>query len=62
MEDIRRRARILGIETKRLRKADIIRAIQIKEGHSPCFGTVNGKCDEFSCCFREDCIGITGTC
>jgi hypothetical protein len=64
MEDIRRRARIMGIEIRRMKKGEIIRAIQLKEGCKPCFGTVKYECDELGCCFRSECLGTgkKGTC
>ena len=41
----------------RLRKAELIRAIQQHEGNYPCFGTAEGFCDRRDCLWREDCIG-----
>lgn len=46
-----------GIKTTRMRKGDIIRAIQWDEGHFPCFGAaVDGYCDEWVCARRKDCL------
>lgn len=55
--EIVRRARALGIKTSRLRKAELIRAIQVAEGNFPCFGTADGFCDRYDCLWREDCLG-----
>jgi len=41
----------------RLRKADLVRAIQEHEGNYPCFGTAEGYCDQTDCLWREDCLG-----
>ena len=42
---------------KSAKKPDLIRAIQIAEGNTPCFGTrPNGSCEQQSCCWRPDCL------
>lgn len=56
MEDVREKAKALGIKTSRAKKADIIRAIQKAEGNFPCFETAKDYCDQYACCFREDCL------
>ena len=49
MPQIREKARLLGVKNySRLRKADLIRAIQAKEGNSPCYQTIPG-CQEQDC-------------
>jgi len=35
-------------------KAELIRAIQIKEGNTPCFGTGVGNCARYACLWWED--------
>jgi hypothetical protein len=40
----------------RLKKADLIRAIQEHEGNFPCFGTADGRCDQMDCLWRADCL------
>lgn len=54
---------ILGIAAERgmrgvsrLRKADLVRAIQKDEGNYPCFGTAHGQCDRTDCLWRGDCL------
>lgn len=38
-------------------KGEVIHAIQLAEGNSPCFGTANGTCDQRQCAWRDDCLG-----
>ncbi|MBI1912172.1 MAG: SAP domain-containing protein [Deltaproteobacteria bacterium] len=56
MEDVREKAKTLGIKTARRKKNDLIREIQAAEGNFPCFGTATDYCDQFECCFRGDCL------
>ncbi len=56
MDEVRARAKSLGVKTARTKKVEIIRAIQRAEGNFPCFGTADGYCDQLDCCFREDCL------
>jgi hypothetical protein len=56
MEEIRLKARALGIKTKGVRKNDLIGEIQKKEGNFDCFGTTEDYCDQWNCCVREDCL------
>jgi hypothetical protein len=52
---IRKKAKLLQIDPKALSKKDLIRAIQQKEGYTPCFKTDQHSCDQLDCCWREDC-------
>lgn len=56
MEEVRRKAKVLGIKTAQMKKADLIRQIQKAEGNFDCFGTAEDYCDQWDCCFREDCL------
>jgi hypothetical protein len=57
MEEIRSKAKALGLRnTFGLSKAELIRRIQRAEGNFDCFGTAKDYCDQFQCCFREDCL------
>jgi len=56
MADIRRKAKELGVKVQRLKKADLIRAIQTAEGNAPCFATGRTECDQLACCWRKDCL------
>jgi len=56
--EVREKAKALGIVPRSMKKADLIHAIQRKEGHTPCFGTSGGECPYANCCFRDDCLRI----
>ncbi len=61
MQEVRKIAREWGIKTSRMRKGEIIRAIQRSEGNFPCFGTaVAGECDQPDCLWREECLRTSG--
>ena len=54
--DIQKKAKALGIQPdKKMKKVDIIRAIQTAEGFTPCFNTGVTLCPYTDCCFRDDC-------
>ncbi len=55
MSQIIEKARILGVKNySRLRKVDLIRAIQQKEGNSPCYQATSG-CQEPDCLWKPGC-------
>jgi len=54
--EIRVIAKNMGTEPKKKNKADLIKAIQIKEGNTPCFKTVGTNCNQGDCCWRSDCL------
>ena len=57
MKEIREMAQQLGIRSTRMRKADLIRAIQRVEGNYDCHGTATEEeCDQEECLWREDCF------
>lgn len=58
--DIRKKAGDMGIRRfTRMRKPDLIRAIQMAEGNIPCFGTERcDYCRELSCLWRADCVEL----
>jgi hypothetical protein len=46
-----------GIKPNKLKKADLIRTIQLKEGNFDCYGTATiGECDQAQCAWRKDCF------
>lgn len=57
LDQIKKKARAMGIEPGRMRKADLIRAIQKAEGYTACFGHGTPDCPYLDCCWREDCLG-----
>ena len=56
MIDIKAKAKDLGIKPGKMRKEDLIRAIQEKEGNFPCFGSATEHCSQEDCSWREDCL------
>lgn len=56
MQDVRAKAKTLGINSFGKTKTDLIREIQRKEGYSDCYGTAAGSCDQMDCCFRASCL------
>jgi hypothetical protein len=60
IQEIRGKAKALALKnTFGLSKAELIRRIQKGEGNFDCFGTAKDYCDQFECCFREDCLGLS---
>ena len=56
MQDVRTKAKELGIKSFGKTKAALIREIQEKEGNFPCYGTATDSCDQLQCCFRSSCL------
>lgn len=57
IQKVRQIAMEWGIDTKVIRtKKDLIRAIQVSEGHDPCFKTKN-ECEN-DCLWKHDCVGL----
>lgn len=61
MSEVRERARAAGLTSAgRVRKAELIRAIQRAEKNPECFGTRTASaCPEQNCCWRQDCLTRT---
>jgi hypothetical protein len=53
---IREKAQLFGITPGKMKKADLIHAIQVAEGNTPCFGRSGGECIYTDCCFMPDCL------
>ena len=52
-------AKDLGIKGRsKMKKAELIHAIQVAEGCTPCFGRSGGQCSYIDCCFMKDCLKI----
>ena len=60
MQEVREIAKKFSIKTGGMKKVDLIRAIQIEEGNTPCFNTEVNDCDQTDCCWRGDCKGWVG--
>jgi hypothetical protein len=57
MQEVRAIAKFWGLkDTFGLSKRELIRRIQRAEGNFDCFGSAADYCDQFQCCFREDCL------
>jgi mannitol/fructose-specific phosphotransferase system IIA component (Ntr-type) len=56
MLDIKAKAKDLGIRVGKMKKEELIRAIQEREGNFPCFGSAMEHCSQEDCCWREDCM------
>jgi hypothetical protein len=56
MPEIKMKAKELGIEPGKMKKPELIHAIQTAEGNTPCFGRSNGQCPYTDCCFMKDCL------
>jgi len=55
--DIRKMAKSMGINTYRMKKVDIIHAIQMAENNIECYDTERVEyCSEDSCLWRDDCL------
>ena len=57
LREIREIAAAMGVRSKGMDKAELVRAIQRAEGNFDCFGTaVEEECDQEECMWREDCF------
>lgn len=56
--EIRIKAKGLGISPGKMKKTELVHAIQVAEGCTPCFGRANGQCPYTDCCFMENCFKI----
>ena len=56
MVEIKEKATMLDIKPGKMKKTDLIRAIQKEEGNCECFGTAEDFCDQDECCWQDDCF------
>ncbi|MHC4574777.1 MAG: Rho termination factor N-terminal domain-containing protein [Planctomycetota bacterium] len=56
--ELRKKAKSFGIDTGRMKKAELIHSIQKAEGYTACFGKSDGQCPHTDCCFMEDCLKV----
>lgn len=59
MPAIRAKAKSLGLSPGKMKKAELIHAIQTAEGNPACFGRSGGECSQIKCCFMKDCLRIS---
>lgn len=56
MAQLKAKAKKLGVYPGKMKKTELIHAIQRAEGYNTCFGYANGYCPQENCCFRDDCL------
>jgi len=57
MQDIRERAKDIGIKTSGMNKLKLIQTIQLTEGNFNCFASAfDNECDQLNCIWRDDCF------
>ncbi|MHB9071854.1 MAG: Rho termination factor N-terminal domain-containing protein [Sedimentisphaerales bacterium] len=56
MPQIRAKAKNLGVDPGKMKKTELIHAIQNAEGFVACFRKADGYCPQETCCFRDDCL------
>jgi transcription termination factor Rho len=60
--EVKKMAKELGImNPEKMKKGEMINAIQKAEGNAPCFGKSNGNCPYTDCCFMDDCLKYKGS-
>jgi len=58
LKEIKEMAKQHSIKSAKMKKADLIRAIQKSEGNFDCFGSaLSGECSQQDCMWRSDCMG-----
>lgn len=56
VEEIKKIAAEKGIKPGKMKKADLVRAIQAEEGNNRCFDTSSAEsCGQPACLWREEC-------
>ena len=57
MQQVRTKAKELKISNYgKMKKAELIRAIQEQEGNFSCFQSATDFCDQSACCWRPECM------
>jgi len=60
LNEIRRMAKSMGVNSYKMKKAEIIQAIQRAEHNIDCYGTQRvGNCNEDTCLWRNDCLPLS---
>ena len=56
MNEVKAKAKAVGIESGKMKKSDLIRAVQKAEGYNACYGSEGAAdCQQTACCFMVDC-------
>ena len=57
MGEIKKRAKSLGLTiTPQMKKVELIKEIQRKEGNFDCFRTALDYCDQEACLWKKECL------
>ena len=56
LPDIKKKAKEMGIAGTKMKKDDLILAIQKAEGNFPCFKSATSMCDQWTCLWRDECL------
>jgi len=56
VKEIRAIAKKMSINPGKLKKAELIKTIQVQENNTPCFQTTGSSCDQMGCSWRTDCL------
>ncbi len=57
LQEIKTIAKAKGINTRNLKKTELIRTIQKAEGNFDCYGSASSDfCDQMNCLWRYDCL------
>jgi len=57
LKEVKEFAKNHDIKVNKMKKNEIIKAIQKAEGNFDCFGTaISGNCSQDDCLWREDCL------
>jgi hypothetical protein len=59
MKQVKEKAKALDLKPGRMKKVELIRAIQTAEGNFPCFQTAQDDCGQTGCCWKDDCLPRT---
>ena len=56
LAEVKEKAMQQGLTFSKVKKDDLVRAIQAHEGNNPCFKTNVQYCSQMDCCWRSDCM------
>jgi len=57
LQEIKPIAKAKGINSRNLKKTELIHVIQKIEGYFDCYGSAtSGFCDQMDCLWRDDCL------
>lgn len=57
LQEIKNIAKRKGVNPARIKKDELIKAIQRAEGNNDCFGTAfAAECGQINCLWRKDCV------